>query len=104
MGVDATGADRTGQFFHNVPFFRAYPTVLEQYDRVVETRQPLYSVEPFTNFKNKTDYDADRLLLPLSRDGRLVDMLLVLFQFKTGPYASRSSPRRPVLVNADHWA
>jgi len=87
--VGATGTDRTGRFFDEVPFFRTYPAVIQQYETVVETRQPLYSLEPFTNLATGSTYEVDRLLLPLSTDGRLVDTVLVLFQFNTGPYAKR---------------
>jgi hypothetical protein len=62
-----------------------HPGVIEQYDCVVDTGQPLYSLEPFTNFVSGATYEVDRLLLPLSSDGRLVDMLIVLFHFKTDP-------------------
>lgn len=92
--VGATGEERTGQFFHDVPFFRAYPTVLQQYEQVTETRRPIYSPEPFTNLRTGTAYKVDRLVLPLSSDDRLVDMLLVLFRFRSGPYASNASARR----------
>jgi hypothetical protein len=85
--VTASGEDRTGRTFENVGFFKVHPIVIEQYERVVETGQPLHSLEPFTNFKSGSTYDVDRLLLPLSSDGRTVDMLVVLFHFKTGPFA-----------------
>ena len=87
--VGATGADRTGRFFDEVPFFQTYPAVIKQYDTVVESRQPLHSLEPFTNLATGSAYEVDRLLLPLSSDGALVDTVLVLFQFNTGPYAMR---------------
>jgi len=83
----ASGEDRTGRTFENVGFFKVHPVVLEQYDRVVDTGQPFHSLEPFTNFISGSTYDVDRLLLPLSSDGRTVDMLIVLFHFKTGPFA-----------------
>ena len=85
--VAATGEDRTGQPFENVGFFKNNPVVLEQYNCVVEHGRPVHSLEPFTNFKTGGTYDVDRLLLPLSSDGRTVDMLVVLFHFKTGAYA-----------------
>ena len=59
---------------------------MQQYDHVVETQKPLYSLEPFTNLRTGNDYDVDRLLLPLSSDGRQVDMLMVFFKFKSGPH------------------
>jgi len=85
--VGATGEDRTGGFFQDVPFFQAYPAMLQQYENVVETGQPLHSLEPFTHFRSGAVYEVDRLLLPLSNDGQLVDMVLVFFRFKTGPHA-----------------
>ena len=95
----ASGKDRTGRFFDDVSFFKMNPAVMDQYDTVVDTGQPLYSLEPFTNFRNGTKYEADRLVLPLSGDGRRVDMLIVQFQFKCGPFARRLSasrlPQRP---------
>ena len=85
----ASGEDRTGQFFDEVAFLRNNPVVLEQYNSVVATGAPLHSLEPFNNYVSKTTYQVDRLLLPLSSDGATVDMLMVCFHFKTGPYASR---------------
>jgi hypothetical protein len=94
--VAASGEDRTGKTFENVGFIKVHPVVVEQYDQVVDTGQPLHSLEPFTNFKSGSTYDVDRLLLPLSSDGRTVDMLIVLFHFKTRPFArSLVRPRSP---------
>ena len=87
--VTATGENRTGRFFDEVRFFQDHPGVLPQYETVVKTRQPLYSLEPFTNFKSQSAYEVDRLLLPLSDDGQRVDTLLTLFQFNSGPFAAR---------------
>lgn len=92
--VEATGANRTGQFFDQVTFFDRHPAVIPHYERVVDTRVPHYSFEPFTNLQSGSTYEVDRLLLPLSSDGQLVDTILVLFQFKTGPYASRLPAER----------
>jgi hypothetical protein len=92
--VAASGEDRTGRMFENVGFFKVHPSVLEQYNRVVDTGQPLHSFEPFTNFKSGSSYEVDRLLLPMSGDGTAVDMLMVLFHFKTGPFA-RSLEKPP---------
>ena len=96
--VAASGEDRTGRIFENVGFFKIHPAVIEQYGGVVDTGQPLHSLEPFTNFNSGATYDVDRLLLPLSSAGRVVDMLVVLFHFKTGPFARRferpNAPKR----------
>jgi hypothetical protein len=92
--VTASGEDRTGRMFENVGFFKVHPVVVEQYGRVADTGQPLYSLEAFSNFVSGSTYEVDRLLLPLSSDGRTVDMLVVLFHFKTGPFArSLERPR-----------
>jgi hypothetical protein len=87
--VTASGKDRTGRFFDEVSFFKLHPAAMEQFETVVTTGRPLYSLEPFTNFVNGTTYEVDRLILPLSGDGVRVDMLVVLFQFKSGAHARR---------------
>jgi hypothetical protein len=84
--VIASGEDRTGRIFEDVGFFKVHPVVIQQYNLVVETGRPLHSLEPFTNFRTGNEYDVDRLLLPLSSDGRQVDMLMVFFKFKSGPH------------------
>jgi hypothetical protein len=94
--VASSGEDRTGETFENVDFFKAHPVVLEQYNCVAENGRPLHSLEPFTNFVTGVTYDVDRLLLPLSSDGRTVDMMMVLFHFKTEAYARHlGKPVRP---------
>jgi hypothetical protein len=101
--VTATGEDRTGRIFENVGFFKVHPAIVEQYGRVVDTMQPLHSLEPFTNFRSGSAYEVDRLLLPLSSDGHTVDMLVVLFHFKTGPFArSLVKPRAPKKLPPRH--
>lgn len=97
--VTATGENRTGRFFDEVGFFQNHPTVFPQYEAVVKTGRPLCSLEPFTNFISQSAYEADRLILPLSDDGRQVDTLLVLFQFNSGPFAARL-PVEPVRAMA----
>ena len=87
--VAATGEDRTGRFFDEFAFFAMNPAVLTQYDAVVRTGAPLHSREPFHDEERDTFYEAERLLLPLSGDDRTVDMILVMFRFKTGPYTRR---------------
>ena len=87
--VIATGENRTGRFFDEFQFFRDNPGVLPQYETIVKTRRPLYSLEPFTNFISDAAYEVDSLMLPLSDGGQFVDTVLVLFQFNTGPFAAR---------------
>jgi len=98
--VAASGEDRTGRIFDNVGFFKVHPTVIQQYDSVVDSGQPFYSLEAFTNLRTGSTYEVDRLLLPLSNDGQRVDMVLVLFHFKTGPFArDLASARKTPLRN-----
>ena len=87
--VTASGEDRTGRSFEDVSFFKTNPTVMQQFERVVTSGEPLFSLEPFTNFITGRKYEVDRIMLPLSSDGRLVDTVLVLFHFKSGPFARR---------------
>lgn len=87
--VTASGEDRTGRSFDDVSFFKTNPAVMQQFEQVVTTAEPLFSLEPFTNFVTGREYDVDRIMLPLSSDGRRVDMVLVLFFFKSGPLARR---------------
>jgi hypothetical protein len=87
--VTASGKDRTGRFFDEVSFFKMHPAAMQQFELVATSGQPLYSLEPFTNFVNGTTYEVDRLILPLSGNGERVDMMVVLFQFKSGAHARR---------------
>lgn len=84
--VAASAEDRTGAFFDAVEFFRKNPVVMEQYQEVAETREPALSLEPFRNYVDDTTYEVERLILPLASDGNAVDMVLVYFSFKTGPW------------------
>jgi hypothetical protein len=84
--VDASAEDRTGAYFDAVHFFAVNPVVMTEYKQAVESGEPILSVEPFKNFINDTTYPVERLILPLSNDGETVDMLLVYFNFKTGPW------------------
>jgi hypothetical protein len=100
--VTASGEDRTGRYFDEVHFFKTNPKVMQHFETVADTGEPLYSLEPFTNCANGRHYEVDRLMLPLSNDGKRVDMLLVVFRFRTGPHArslstppSRRAPLQP---------
>lgn len=83
--VYASGSDHTGRYFDEMEFFAKYPLVLEQYREVAAGGAPLLSLEPFPNPLNGTTYEVERLLLPLSADGKLVDMIIAYFCFKSGP-------------------
>jgi hypothetical protein len=84
--VAATGEDRTGRTSDMVAFFGEHPDVMRNYQAVVRDRVPKLYREPFRNQRNGAIYETDTLLLPLSGDGERVDMVLVYFQFLTGPY------------------
>jgi hypothetical protein len=83
--IAASGKNRQGRYFDDVNFFKIHPLVMEQYAQVADTGQPLYSLEPFTNLRTGSNYDVDRLLLPLSTDGKQTDVIMVFFKFKSGP-------------------
>jgi hypothetical protein len=85
--VRASGEDRTGHFLDEYPFFRAYPTVLEQYRQVVTEAEPLLATEIFFNREHGTAYDVERLLLPLGQSETRADMLLAHFRFMRGPFS-----------------
>jgi len=87
--VTASAEDRTGQFFDQVRFLNANPAVVKHYQTVANDATPHYALEPFHNWQRDSTYQVQRLLLPLSSDGTTVDMILVYFHFKTGPYAGR---------------
>ena len=87
--VTASAEDRTGQFFDEIDFFKNNPSVIEQYNSVVDNAEPHLTLESFLNHSNNLTYKARRLLLPLSNDAAGVDMLMVYFYFTTGPYAKR---------------
>ena len=84
--VAATGEDRTGRTSDTVAFFGNNPEVMNNYQSVVRDRAPKLIREPFRNFRNNTTYQTDTLMLPLSADGERVDIVLIYFQFLTGPY------------------
>lgn len=84
--VDASAEDRTGAYFDSVEFFAKNPVVMGQYKQAVDLGEAMFSLEPFKNYVNGTIYQVERLILPLSTDGNVVDMLLVHFSFKTGPW------------------
>lgn len=85
--VAASAEDRTGAFFDAVEFFHKNPVVVEQYRQVCDTGEPNLSLEPFRNYINDTTYEVERLILPLATDGETVDMLIVHFSFRSGPWA-----------------
>jgi hypothetical protein len=92
--VAATGEDRTGQDFDATEFMLAYPFIREQYVAVVSTGEPLYSLEPFRRRDSGKEYQVERLMLPLSRTGSIVEMILVGFHFDS-IRASQSGHRGP---------
>ncbi|HWA45301.1 MAG TPA: PAS domain-containing protein [Hypericibacter adhaerens] len=83
----ASGEDRTGRFFDEYAFFRAYPSVTEQYRQVVASGEPMLATEIFFNREHGTAYDVERLLLPLGREEGQTDMLLAHFRFMRGPFS-----------------
>lgn len=83
----ASGEDRTGRFFDEFAFFRAYPNVTDQYRQVAIEAEPLLATEIFFNREHGTAYDVERLLLPLGLSEAKADMLLAHFRFMRGPFS-----------------
>ncbi len=87
--VAATGENRTGRLFHEVRFFELYPNMMEQYQQVVREARPFFSSEPFHSDVKGTAYEVERLMLPFAAEGDRPDLLLVYFNFKSGPFTGR---------------
>jgi hypothetical protein len=83
----ASGEDRTGRFLDEYAFFRAYPSVTDQYRQAATEGEPLLATEIFFNREHGTAYDVERLLLPLGHNGEKADMLLAHFRFMRGPFS-----------------
>lgn len=71
-----------------------YLTYIENlYDRLVERRSPIYSVSTY----DQRAFHTKRLMLPLSSDARVVDMVLAAQVF----YQSTGAPQTVLAVQAD---
>lgn len=73
--VSSFGMDMTGQYLEEIGFSNQAPSVQAHYGAVVTTAEPTCHQVHFTRGSGR--YVAyERLILPLSADGKLVDMLL----------------------------
>lgn len=76
-GID--GIEVTGRFADEV-FGDLYRSVIEHYDRAMESRAPVESLFEIMVNRRGTTYRYCKLVLPLSTDGETVDMLLVYIE------------------------
>ncbi|WP_374310652.1 PAS domain-containing protein [Dongia sp.] len=74
--VAVRGSDPTGKPVTTHCFGRSLDDALENYDQVVATRAPWIDRAQLLSF-DAMILDLDKLFLPLSSDGRAVDIILV---------------------------
>jgi hypothetical protein len=68
------GCDMSGKKLSTYPFRRYLPQVRENFARPVDRREPVFLTRRFEDGERRWNYDT--IFLPLSGDGRQVDMLL----------------------------
>jgi len=73
--VDRFGEEITGRFLDELDLDKRNREIVDDYRRVVETHEPVCSRWRYTKHDG-TMLSYERLLLPLSSDGGLVDMIL----------------------------
>jgi hypothetical protein len=78
MEVEVRGYDPTGKSVGQAYFGENAEDATACYDRVVETRAPVLDPQPFLE-RRRGYQGAESLFLPLSNDGRTVNMILVFF-------------------------
>lgn len=74
--VACFGVDMTGKTIDEYDLADERTAILEQYDLAVETRAPIYHRHEFWTAAYEHHLNFERLLLPLSSDGKQVDKLL----------------------------
>lgn len=83
--------DFTGYWYHEA--FPAFPgSEAETYMAdVVRTGRPAYRNGPPCFFHEKSHRDVERVMLPLARDGRNVDMLLIVHMYQLEPRQAQAA-------------
>lgn len=80
--VDQYGKDNSGKTASAVDFHGRSQQILSEYKCVAETMMPHQICGPFFKHTGTQDFrEAERLLLPLSKDGRTCDKLLTAVYF-----------------------
>ena len=84
--IQALGWEITSRFIDELPLDQNYTEhLLSLYRTAVEERRPVYSEGDFAGRPFKGRWQSCRLLLPLSRDGEAIDMILVGQVFNEAP-------------------
>lgn len=73
--VKEFGEEITGRYLDEVDFDRVTASVVSEYDRAAKERQPIASKWAYKKLSGR-HMEYERLILPLSSDGRTVDMFL----------------------------
>jgi hypothetical protein len=81
--VDAFGRDYTGEYPDAMFETARGPFICQVFTAVCEARRPMFLRSHYVTTRN-LDLVADRLYLPLSRDGKAVDMILGALSFDFG--------------------
>lgn len=78
--VTMFGSDYTGLFLDEIDFGQVREKILTEYNGAVTAARPLFSDHPFRKLGGYM-FDIERVILPLSEDGRRVTMLLAVLDF-----------------------
>lgn len=78
--VQMFGADYTGLFLDEINFGEVREKVLRDYNGAVGVARPIFSDHTFRKLGGFL-FDIERVILPLSEDGRSVTMLLAVLDF-----------------------
>ena len=82
----AIGKEITSRFVDELPLDHYYVEhLLSLYRTVIEERRPVYSEGDFAGRPFRARWQSYRLLLPLSRDGVAIDMILIGQVFTEAP-------------------
>lgn len=73
--VSRFGEELTGRFLDEVDLDDVGPQIVHEYERAVREARPVYSRWNYTKHSGRY-LNYERLILPLSSDGRAIDMLL----------------------------
>jgi hypothetical protein len=73
--VNGLGRDLTGRYLDELPLNKTQRAMSAEYQRVADTWEPACATWEYTR-EDRRHVQLERLVLPLSRDGTTIDMLL----------------------------
>jgi hypothetical protein len=79
--VDMFGSDYTGMYMDEIDFGDVREKVLGEYLLCATEKRPLFSDHSFRKI-NDYYHSIERVLLPLSNDGKTVNMLMAVLDFE----------------------